>query len=378
MQHGSVLERVRDLTRWLAKQTPAIEAERRIGADVIAALTGAGCLRMAVPAEHGGTDLALPALVEVVEELARADGSVGWLMGQVALAHVVFGYLPPAVAAEIYAAGPDVYAAGAAAPKGRATHAGGRWRISGRWPLVSGCRDAAWLYLQCLVSDEVDAGSEPGAIPAMRTVVVPASDARLLETYRGLGLRGSASHDVVVRALDFPEGRTCDLTAAPATAAELARIPVATQAGLVAAAVMLGTAAGALDAVLELAARKRPSFSAQRLADSPLFQDRAGEAAVTLAAARWLLRCEIEAADEGARRAPLDAAGDAHLRAVGAQAAALALSVVDAAYTLGGSSSVSEGSPLERRLRDARSLSQHAALSSSSFTRVGALAAGAR
>lgn len=42
------------------------------------ALTDAGCFRMLVPRSHGGAELDLPAQMRVIEELARADGSVGW------------------------------------------------------------------------------------------------------------------------------------------------------------------------------------------------------------------------------------------------------------------------------------------------------------
>ncbi|HTB50665.1 MAG TPA: acyl-CoA dehydrogenase family protein, partial [Solirubrobacteraceae bacterium] len=91
---SETLTHVRELAPWLSKRSAAIEREHELPLDVLAAVTEAGCLRMAVPAEYGGADLTLPQAIAVVEELTRADGSLGWLIGQVTLAHVVFGYLP--------------------------------------------------------------------------------------------------------------------------------------------------------------------------------------------------------------------------------------------------------------------------------------------
>jgi alkylation response protein AidB-like acyl-CoA dehydrogenase len=362
----SLLERVDRLIPALAGQAAAIEERREVPPQVFDALRDAGCLRMVVGREHGGEALALPAALEVIERLSSAHATVGWLIGQVALGHVVAGYLPAAARARIYAAGPDVYVAGAAAPKGRATRDGDALRVSGRWPLVSGCRHAEWLYLQCLVQDQGEPVMGPGGIPTMRCVVVPAEQARILETYRGIGLRGSGSHDVVVSGLSCPPELACDLTAAPSDDAPIMVVPVATQAGLFAAAVMLGIAAGALEAIATLAAQKRPSFSSQRLADSPLFQNVLGETSMTLAAGRALLRRQVALAETAAMP------DDAWLRSVATKAAELATEVVDRAYRLGGSSSVIDGSPLERRLRDTRSLTQHATLSRDHLARLGA------
>lgn len=376
--HCATADRVRELAPWLARRSAELEQQRRLPQDVVDALTDAGCLRMAVPARHGGDGLALPDVVTVIEELSRPSATIGWLVGQVALAHVVFAYLPEPPSDSIYAGGPDVYAAGAAAPKGRATRDGDGWRVSGRWPLVSGCEQAAWLYLQCLVVDADGGADGDAAVPPMVTVVVPAADVRILDTWRGMGLRGSGSNDVQAREVSCPSERSCDLTAEPPPVSPTMRVPAATQAGLVAAAVMTGTAAGAIDAAADLAAQKRPSFSSTRLAESTLFQHALGDATMKLAAARSLLHREVRRAD-GRLAAGAAAPGedDPRLRAVAAKAAQLAAEAVDAAHRLGGSSAVVEGSPLERRLRDAHSLTQHATLSTDLLAPFGAQLVGA-
>jgi len=90
----------------------------------------------------------------VVAGLARADGAVGWTVGQAALAQVVFTYLPMATVDEIYADGPDAVGAGAVAPKRRAQRSADGWRISGQGQFVTGCQHTQWFYGQCVVAGE--------------------------------------------------------------------------------------------------------------------------------------------------------------------------------------------------------------------------------
>lgn len=365
-----VLDRVAERAPWLAQRVAEVEGTRRVPDDVLDALRADGCLRLAVPAAYGGADLSLPQIVAVVEALARIGGTLGWIAGQVALAQAVLTYLPVDAVDELYAAGPDLYVAGAAAAKGRVARADGGWRVSGRWQLVSGCPRASWIYVQCVVAADDPAGAQDGAIPQLRAVLLPAAEVRIIETWNGVGLRGSESHDVHVKGATCPARHTCDLTGSPIVDATIARVAAPAQAGLVAAAVQTGIAASAVDAVLDLATRKRPAFSTRRLSEQPLFQDALGEAFCTLAAARSLLFAEVAAADAG----PHD---ETVLRAVAPQVATLAAQVVDGAYTLAGSSSVPDGSVLARCLRDARSVSQHATLGRGFYGRVGALRAGA-
>lgn len=369
-----VAQRVRDLVPWLSRRADEIERAGAVPAEVVAALRDAGCLRLVVPARYGGADLSLAQAVTVVEIVTRASGTLGWLVGQVALAHAVLSHLPLEVAAAIYAGGPDVFAAGAAAAKGRAIWNGGAWQVSGRWPLVSGIAHAEWLYLQCVVAREGEQWAARDVPPDLRTVVLPAARVRVIPTWHGLGLRGSGSHDAHVSGELCPPELTCDLLEPPAVVTASGRVPVRTQAGLVAAAFMTGTAAAALEEVAALASHKRPSFSTRRLAESPRFQQALGEAYATLCAARSLLAVHLAAAESGSE--PVGEEEETLLRAVGPKVAALACSVIDVAYSLGGSTAVSDASPLQRRLRDGRSISQHATLSTGYYGALGALAAG--
>ena len=89
---------------------PSIEAarerirqQRRVPGDLIRAMADAGLFRLATPRVYGGEETSLITLARTIEELSRADGSVGWtaLIGNNNCYHA--GYLPEASAAEISA-----------------------------------------------------------------------------------------------------------------------------------------------------------------------------------------------------------------------------------------------------------------------------------
>jgi hypothetical protein len=96
-----------------------------------------------------------------------------------------------------------------------------------------------------------------------------------------------------------------------------------------------------------------------------------------LRAARALLYSQaglVESAATGTSLAPVDYAS---LRATCNQVTALAVEAADAAYTLGRSSSLPSSSPLQRRLRDIHTVTQHAWNNRDSLQNLGASLLGA-
>jgi len=374
----TTLSRVRELLPEVAKRAPDIDATRELPGDLLDGLRAAGCLRMAVPAGYGGDALALPELLAVVEALATADGSVAWSVGQVALSQLIIGCGPAELSATVYAAGPDVYAAGAVAPKGRATRTGtgDGWRISGQWPFVTGLTRAAWVYLNCVLVDGRTVRTGPDGVPRTRIMLVPAAEVTVVDTWHTLGLRGTASHDALVTAVDCPAGRGLDLVPGePATDRAAAGIA---SSSLIIAAVATGIAAAAVQDLVELATGgKRPALSATRLAASPVFQDQLGEAEALVPAARALLAAQAHecwAAVTGQGR--MSVAQRARTRAAATTVTALATRVVDLAYTLAGGSAVYDTAPLQRRLRDAHTATQHFISGRGSYATLGAILVG--
>lgn len=350
-----------DLQTAIRASAAEIEKTRRLPEHLVDELVEAGCYRLFTPRWKTGKAPDYKAALLIFEALGEADGSVGWTASQCALAQVIMGYLPRSTLETIYSSGPDLMAAGAFAPKGHATRSEAGWRVTGRWPLVTGCELADWLYLQCFELENRRIALNGEHLPATRLAVFPARDVEILDTWNALGLRGTGSHDVQVQNRICADAWTCSLAARDRTGKGVQAIPLADHAGLFVAAVAVGIAAGAVGDVKDIAASgKRPAFGRFRLTDDPVFQCRLGEAYMRLQAARALLYAQaglVERAIGGTALSPLDRSS---LRATCGAVMELAVAVTDAAHALARSSSVWESSPLPRRLRDIHTASQHA------------------
>jgi alkylation response protein AidB-like acyl-CoA dehydrogenase len=364
-----ILDAVQALAPSITARAEEIERARRLPPDLVDELLGAGCFRMLVPRSHGGAQLDLPVQMQVLEELARADASVAWDVAIGSEGPVLFRMLPRTSFDALYAAGPDVIMAGAAKPTGSATPVEGGYRVTGRWAFASGCQHAHWFVGHCVVDD--------GREPPVRMMVLPPSDFEIEDTWSVSGLCGTGSHDVVVNGAFVPDELSFVLGSEPSVDVPPLRIPELTRAGIQIASVTVGVAHGALDEILALAIDKTPTFAEEPLASNPLFQDRFGEAATQLRAARAALRAEADIVWAKAQAgSPFTPEDRAHVRGITTWATRTAAAVVNTAYEAGGSSSIYTSNPLQRRLRDAHALTQHFAMKADTFTKVGAVLAG--
>ena len=369
IETNATFEAVRTLSPALVARSDEIERGRRVPPDLVEELTAAGCFRMLVPRSHAGAELDLPAEMRVIEELARADGSVGWTVMIGCLAPVLLGKLPRETFDALYAAGPDIVVAGTFNPTGVATPVDGGFRVTGQWSFASGCQHCHWFVAHCIVED--------GRQPPIRMMVLPPTDIEIKDTWSVSGLCGTASHDFVVSDVFVPAERSFAIWDEPCLDVPLLRIAELSLSSLRIGAVAVGIAYGALGEVTDLASGKVPLFSDGTLASNPLFQHQLGDADARLRAARALLYADAATACATAVAGmPFTSAHRARIRATATWVTTTAASVVDMAYTAGGGSSIYSNSPLQRRLRDIHALTQHFGIKLDTFTKAGAVLAG--
>jgi indole-3-acetate monooxygenase len=375
---GSVtatLERVRELAPSIAARAEEIERARAVPRDLVDALKAAGVFRAYVPRSHGGDEMPPLEVVRIIEELSRADGSVGWIATIGVNSPAFFTHLPPDVYDEIYADGPDVIQAGSLIPIGRVVRDGDGYRFTGRWPFASGCEHADYISFSGVVA--ADPAEEPtgSGRPALRFGVVPADRVEILDTWYVNGLKGTGSHDITVDDLWVAARWTGTmLTEPPMAHHPLDVVPQLGRLGVELAAVAVGIAQGAVDDLTEIGRTKRPLAGLRgRVAEDPVFQHRLGRLDTDLRTARILLhhvaRTDWDRVCGGVR---LEHAVMMERRTYLARAAELSATVVDGCYAASGTTGLYETSPLQRRLRDVRAVTQHVLFTMDPFAPAGA------
>jgi len=310
----------------------------------------------------------------VLEALAAADSSVGWVAMIAVNSQIFCTRLSRAAYDRTYAHGSDPVVVGVGTPAGRAEKIDGNYLVSGRWPFASGCQNAQWIVGHCVITQ----GGTPvmsGDAPLTRFVIAPAERWRIEETWNASGLTGSGSHHVVLENEEVPDVQTFDLlhgascVAGPFEAAVVPFVPV------LHGATAVGIAAGAVADIVAMAnAGRRQLFAAADLRDSKVFQHELGRIGAELRAARALLQIQAESHWRRALDGTLDGKADfiESLRA-SAWIHAACTNVVACCYTLGGASAVLNASPLQRRLRDIHAARQHMFAQERHYAGAGAL-----
>ncbi|HEU5084554.1 MAG TPA: acyl-CoA dehydrogenase family protein [Acidimicrobiales bacterium] len=368
---AEVLAAVEGLAPTIAARAAEVENGRRVPPDLLQQLVDAGCFRILLPASHGGIQAELPDAMRMLEALARADASVGWIVGIGSGAWRDLAGLPRATFDDLWSGGPDTIVAGVFGPAGVVEEADGGYRVRGRWSFASGCEHAHVLYGNCFHE-----GAPP---PGLRTVAFRPEDVEIEDTWDALGLRGTGSHHFHVDELLVARERTCaTLVAEPWSDAPVLRIPAPAQFALEIASVAVGIARGALDDVVALAGVKVPLLAHAPLASDPTFHLQLATGETVLRAARAVL---FERAEEAWASAvegiPVTDEQRAHVRAAAAWATEQATAVVDGAHRIAGSAGVFEAaSALPRRLRDMHALTQHFLVRPNTMLTAGALLAG--
>lgn len=345
----------------VADAAAAIEEQRRIPPPLVADLARAGLFRTLVPSRAGGLEVEPRVMLDAIETIARGDGSAGWAVMIGATTGLIAAYLPDTATHEIFVATPDGVTGGVFHPRGRATVVDGGYRVSGRWPLASGCQHCAWLLGGCIVFADGEPKLRENGAPEARMMIFPAGAAQIIDTWNVSGLRGTGSHDIAVDDLFVPAERSVWFSSDPVRrGGALYAFPVFGLLALGIAAVALGIARGAIDDLLELAGAKVPTGSRRPLAERSATQATVAQATALVAAAHAHLRATV---DEVWRTATSGGAVTleqrARLRLAATQTVRDAARAVDLAYECGGATSIYADSPLQRRFRDVHVATQH-------------------
>jgi alkylation response protein AidB-like acyl-CoA dehydrogenase len=339
--------------------------------DMVDKMIRAGIFRSSTPKRFGGEPMAPADFLRIVERIATADGSAGWVAA-FGSANTYLAALAPETQALIYASGPDQVSGGGLYPLQPAIEIEGGWQVTGHWRFASGCKAANWLNVGIGGTPANGVGSGKPL-----TAVLPASAVEIVDNWRVVGMQGTGSHDLRVANRFVPHEWTFVRGAAPTIDEPLYRYPTVAYQAEVHAAVNLGLARAALDIIGDMAGGTRTLMGAPKLGDRPYYRISLAKAEALYHSARRFFYETAEAAwDTILAGDPVPPAQTNLLRLSATHAAHTCLDVVIEAFKLGGTSAIFQENRLQWLVRDAMVVTQHAALNESTYDGAGALFAG--
>src|SRR6058998_1473847 len=261
-----LVERAKSLAPLIMREADEIERTRRLTSAVTQALIENGLYRALLPKSFGGIEASLEAFMQMQEEIAKADASTAWCLGQCSVCAMTAAYLDPDAANEIFNVAPGILAWGAINHEVQAVPGG--YKASARWDFASGSRQASWLGAHVrVVEADGTPRRKPDGSPEIRTILFPVTSATMYDVWDVIGLRGTGTDSYSVDNLFIPE-KFAALRDEPTALREqgpLYKIPTHAIYSMGFAATSLGVARAQFDAAIELSRKKTPQgLSAMR------------------------------------------------------------------------------------------------------------------
>ena len=354
-----LVERARALKPLIARDADEIERTRRLTPAVTSALVENGLYRALLPKSFGGAEAPLEIFMQMQEEIAKADASTAWCLGQCSVCAMTAAYLEADAANEIFNTPPGILAWGAIAHEVKAV--GGGYIANARWDFASGMRQASWLgaHVRIVEADGTPRHKADGS-PEIRTILFPATSATMHDVWDVIGLKGTGTDSYSVENLFIPE-KFAALRDDPNAVREegpLYKLTTNAVFGMGFGATSLGVARATLDAAIELARTKLPQGLAA-MRENNAVQGMIGRSEATLRAARaYLYATAAEVWRDLERGDRLTEAHRIALRIATTWTIHQSAAVVDTAYHMAGATSVFAANPFERRFRDMHAIAQ--------------------
>jgi alkylation response protein AidB-like acyl-CoA dehydrogenase len=360
-------DRARSLFDLIDGNSLASERLGRLTDNVAEALHEARLFEMMLPERYGGWNASMRMFYDVVEEIARADGSAAWCVSLCNIINLtVFTGLPQEGRDEVYGHGP-VTCWAALAPNAVPTPEAGGFRISCPGAFGSGSSLSRWVLVASFDGD-------PGA-GLYRAYLVPKAEVEIDEgSWDVMGLRGTASVNYAIKDRFVPARRTWTYRwvrqegdTGPLAVTESVRLNAI---GL--GAFASGLAQRAMDELLRIAVRSKRVAGDVLMAEDHVVQFGIGELDGRLRAARSHLLALTAALDERTAEGKLTTPEQAlDITQATHTLTRVSREVVLFAFDCCGASVLYSRQPIQRCLRDILAGLKHAALTPSLLAGVG-------
>jgi 3-hydroxy-9,10-secoandrosta-1,3,5(10)-triene-9,17-dione monooxygenase len=369
-----IIERARAMAPTFAARAVAAEEARRIPAESVEEMLGAGFARILLPKRIGGYGLGFDSWFEVMRELSKADASHGWCAGLIIHhAHLIAQY-PEAAQKTLWANSLEVPIAASFAPSTQAIPVDGGYRISGKGsPFASGVDYSTWVMLGGMMQN--------GQTPEWKFFLVPSGEFVVHDTWFTAGMKATGSKTVIVENAFVPDGLALSLAElrdgkSPGGAIyndTIYHTPFFYYAPISFVTPMLGAVQGAYEHFREWT-KTRKAQDGSPVAAKTSVQVQLARAAADIDAAELLLRRAVQVTDAPEAYSPQLLA-----RSVRdfARVSELTVAAIDALIALSGTAGFATSHPIQRAWRDIHFMSMHIAVNTEmNFTHFGRMELG--
>lgn len=357
-----LVQRMKDLAPAIAAAAGEAERLRRPVDEIWNALRAAGYFYQFVPKAFGGLEVTTDQFIDISLPVAEACPSTGWAASFCAEHNWFLAHFPEETQQALFGGDhPYVVAPVVSAPPGQAVPAPGGYKVTAHWKWGTGVMHADWIVGSALLMG--DEGP-----PRLLSCLLPAGDARVIDTWHVAGMVGTGSNDIVVQDLFVPEARTArfDLIAAgrgPGSrgyANPIYSMPMLPFLAMTAAISAVGAARCALGAYRERLAGHVRMGGLSSQGDKPAAQMRLGRAATMIDTAEAVIRkAGRDNVAAGALEGAMQVAERLRTRAQVAYAVSICREAVALLAESAGSSAQMLDQPFQRSVRDLNVLSSH-------------------
>lgn len=362
-----------DVIAEIAARRDEFDQLSHVPRDMIATMKRARIFRASTPKCFGGDALPPADFMRMLERIAVADGSAAWVAA-FGSANVYLAALPLDTQRVIYASGPDQVFAGGLYPIQPAVAAQGGWTVGGQWHFASGCKGADWIGVGI---GGAPAGSDSPNAGKPLTAVFRAEEVEIVDNWNVVGMQGTGSHDLRLKDKFVADPWTFVRGSGAVIDEPLYKYPSVSYQAEVHAAVNVGLARAALDLAAEMSGGTKTTTGAPRLADRAYFRIELGRAEAQWRSARaFFYEASEQAWDSITAGNPVTAEQASLLRLSATHAAHVCADVVQQAYRLAGVAAIYRNNRMQRLVRDAMVVTQHAFLGEATYDGAGAIFAG--
>ncbi|CAN7507783.1 hypothetical protein LJR164_003482 [Phenylobacterium sp. LjRoot164] len=357
-----LVKRMKELAPAIAAAAGEAERLRRPVDEIWNALRAAGYFYQFVPKAFGGLEVTTDQFIDISLPIAEACPSTGWAASFCAEHNWFLAHFPQETQQALFGGEfPYVVAPVVSAPPGKAVAAPGGYTVTAHWKWGTGVMHADWIVGSALLMG--DEGP-----PRLLSCLLPAGDARVLDTWRVAGMVGTGSNDIVVQDLFVPQARTArfDLIASgrgPGSrgyANPIYSMPMLPFLAMTAAISAVGAARCALGAYRERLASHVRMGGLSSQGDKPAAQMRLGRASTMIDTAEAIIRkVGRDNVAAGALKGAEQVAERLRTRAQVAYAVSICREAVALLAESAGSSAQMLDQPFQRSVRDLNVLSSH-------------------